>query len=77
MRHDFRDGISGQYREATGAEMRATKARHDTQTHDGLFTHDRDASERRMRMHVTVPFDVPRFKDKKVNRDAYRPKVSK
>lgn len=76
MRHDKRDD-DGKYRERFPAEERCERAKNLTQTHEGRFTHERDAAPRRMPVEVTVPFSVPRFKDYKANRDAYRPKVTK
>lgn len=65
------------YRELTSAEARGKRAHMLTQTHEGRFTHERDASERRMGVAVSVPQSVPYFKDRKFNRDGYRPKVTK
>jgi hypothetical protein len=68
----------GMYREAhESARSRCERAYKETQTHEGRFTHSRDAAERRMSVAVTVPAGVPYFKDRKINRDAYRPKVTK
>ena len=76
MRHDKR-AEDGKYRDRYPAEERCERAKMLTQTHEGQFTHPRDAAERRMPLDVTVPRSVPYFKDKKVNRDAFRPKVTK
>ena len=66
---------NGQYREAhASAASREARAREETQTHEGLFTHTRDAAARRMFTGETQ-LDAKLFKDRRVNRDAYRPKV--
>lgn len=73
---DKRDD-GGRYREAhESAEARASRARDLTQTHEGRFTHERAAGPRRMPLAVTQ-FSAPLFKDKRVNRDGYHPKVTK
>ena len=74
--HDKRDE-AGMYRPMSSAEVRHQRARTETQTHSGPFTHNRDAAERRMDVEVTVPYSVPYFKDRKFNRDGFRPKVTK
>lgn len=67
----------GRYREDYApAAARAERARTETQTHEGRFTHARDAAARRMPLAVNQ-FDAKLFKDRRVNRDAYRPKVTK
>lgn len=69
---------NGMYRaHVESASERCEKAHKATQTHEGRFTHSRDASERRMPLAVTVPGSVPYFKNRKANRDAYRPRVTK
>ena len=74
--HSKRDE-GGMYRPLSPAEERCERAQKLTQTHEGRFTHSRDADARRMKLAVTVPKDLPMFRDKRVNRDAYRPKVTK
>ncbi len=74
--HDKRDD-GGMYRPLSDAEERCERAKRLTQTHEGRFTHERDAADRRMSLAVSVPQSAPYFKDRKFNRDAYRPKVTK
>ncbi len=76
MRHDKR-ADDGKYRLRSSSESRVAEATTATQTHEGRFTHERDCDKRRMPMAATVSFDVPRFKDYRVNRDGYHPKVTK
>ena len=76
MRHDLR-GDDGMYRCCTPAEERGKRATMLTQTHEGRFTHERDAADRRMSLDIELPYETPRFKGKRVNRDAYHPKVTK
>lgn len=75
MRHDARDD-GGMYRPLSAAEERCERAKHLTQTHEGRFTHSRDAAERRMKI-TLEPANPPYFKDRKANRDGYHPKVTK
>jgi hypothetical protein len=74
--HDKRDE-GGMYRPLSSAEERCERARMETQTHTGRFTHERDATDRRMPLVVSVPQSTPMFKDRKFNRDGYHPKVTK
>ncbi len=76
MRHDARDD-GGMYRPLSAAEERCERAKHLTQTHEGRFTHERDAADRRMPVAVSVPQSTPFFKNRKFNRDGYHPKVTK
>lgn len=76
MTHDRR-AEDGTYRCCTPAETRAKRARDLTQTWEGPFTHDRNESARRMDVKVSVPQDTPFFKNKRFNRDQYRPNVVK
>jgi hypothetical protein len=70
MRHDLRDE-GGLYRCCTPAEQRAKRAVELTQTHEGRFTHKRDADERRRDIGVTTAWDTPRFVDRHVNREPH------
>lgn len=66
----------GRYREAhASAASRDARAREETQTHSGTFTHTRNAAERRMPLDCTVPSTVPLFRDKRFNRSSWKPKV--
>lgn len=77
MRH-YRRGEDGKYRDRYPAENRCERAKILTQTHEGRFTHPRDAAERRMDVDIGVPYlGTPYFKGQKFNRDAHRPKVTK
>jgi hypothetical protein len=76
MAHDKRDE-GGMYRPLSAAEERCERAKRETQTHEGRFTHSRDATERRMDIDITVPESVPYFRNKRFNRDPWRPKVTK
>lgn len=76
MRHDKRDA-DGTYRCCTPAEERAQRARLETQTHYGRFTHERIEEDRRMRVEVAVPQSAPLFKNKRFNRDSHKPAVTK
>ena len=77
MRHDYRDE-GGMYRCCTPAETRAQRARQETQTHRGPFTHERVESDRRMNLDVTVSYDGwKRFEGQRVNREPHHPKVTK
>ena len=74
--HDKRDD-GGMYRPLSDAETRGERARTLTQTHEGRFTHERDAASRRMPVAASVPQSAPYFKGRKFNRDGYHPKVTK
>lgn len=66
----------GRYREAhIPAATRDARAREETQTHEGRFTHTREAAARRMPLDCTVPESVPYFRDRKFNRSSWKPKV--
>jgi hypothetical protein len=75
MRHDKRDD-GGMYRPLSDAEERHMRAREETQTHSGPFTHEREASKRRMPLDA-IQYSAPYFKDRRFNRDGYHPKVGK
>ena len=59
--HSKRDD-GGMYRPLSDAETRCERARTLTQTHEGRFTHERVAADRRMPLAVTVPESVPYFR---------------
>ena len=72
-----RRGDDGQfYAHTRSASERRESATMETQTHSGRFTHSRDAEKRRMNV-ASEQFSAELFKNKHVNRDAYRPKVTK
>ena len=73
--HTKRDD-SGMYRPLSPAEERCERAKMLTQTHEGRFTHERDAADRRMPL-TLEPANPPYFKDKRANRDGYHPKVTR
>ena len=73
MTHDKRDE-AGMYRPLSSAEVRHQRAREETQTHEGRFTHTREAADRRTALGATVPQSTPYFKNKRFNRDPYMPK---
>ena len=76
MTWDKRDD-SGMYRERNTAEERCERAKRETQTHEGRFTHSRDAAERRMDIDIVVPESVPYFRNRRFNRDRWAVKVTK
>lgn len=74
--HDKR-GDGGMYRCCTPAEDRARRAREETQTKYGRFTHERIEETRRMPVEVNVPQSAPYFKNKRFNRESHKPRVTK
>jgi hypothetical protein len=70
MKHDRR-GDDGKYAPRQDVTPRQKRATMLTQTHEGRFTHERDAADRRRDIGVTTAWDTPRFVDRHVNRDPH------